>query len=269
MCQLFALNSNAPTAVTFSFTGFSARGGLTGEHADGWGIAFHGQGGCRVFLDDAPAFRSPLADFLRRHPIRATSVLAHIRKATQGSVQLSNCHPFQRQWLGRQWAFCHNGDLKGFAPPLDLNHQPVGSTDSEAAFCWLMQCLRQRFSGARAPTWRSLAPVIAGLAGQLSQHGPFNFVLTDGDAVYAHCSTKLHWLQRRHPFAHARLIDTDLALDLNRDNGPDDRMVLVATEPLTHDEPWQPMSPGELFVFVDGESVWRQHCRPAESAWAA
>eukprot|EP01137_Pigoraptor_chileana_P034129 Opistho-2@26209 len=57
MCQLFALNSNAPSAVTFSFTGFSARGGQTGEHADGWGMAFHGEGGCRVFLDDPCTLR--------------------------------------------------------------------------------------------------------------------------------------------------------------------------------------------------------------------
>ncbi len=41
MCQLFALSSNAPTEVTFAFTGFSARGGATGEHADGFGLAFH------------------------------------------------------------------------------------------------------------------------------------------------------------------------------------------------------------------------------------
>jgi predicted glutamine amidotransferase len=167
MCQLFAINSNAPSAVTFSFTGFSARGGQTGEHADGWGMAFHGKGGCRVFLDDTPASRSPLAAFLREHPIRATSVLAHIRKATQGAVQLSNCHPFQRQWRGRQWAFCHNGDLKFFEPWLDARHQPIGSTDSEAAFCWLLQQLDARFA-AGEPDWPLLAPALAELVGQIS-----------------------------------------------------------------------------------------------------
>lgn len=256
MCQLFALNSKAPSAVTFSFTGFSARGGQTGEHADGWGMAFHGEGGCRVFLDDTPASRSPLAAFLREHPIRATSVLAHIRKATQGPVQLSNCHPFQRQWRGRQWAFCHNGDLKAFEPRLDARHQPIGSTDSEAAFCWLLQQLDERFA-AGEPDWPLLAPALAELVGQISTHGTFNFLLTDGEAIYAHCSTRLHWLLRRHPFAHVRLVDADLSLDLSRANGPGDRMALLATEPLTHDEPWQAMQAGELFVFAGGERVWQ------------
>ena len=102
MCQLFALSSSAPTSVTFSFTGFSARGGHTGEHVDGWGIAFHDQAGCRVFIDEKRASDSPLAEFLRNHPIRSRNVLAHIRKATQGPVQLANCHPFMREWQGRQ-----------------------------------------------------------------------------------------------------------------------------------------------------------------------
>jgi len=268
MCQLFALNSSAPSAATFAFTGFSARGGGTAEHADGWGMAFHGDGGCRVFIDDTPASRSPLAAFLRQHPIRATSVLAHIRKATQGAVQLSNCHPFQRQWLGRQWAFCHNGDLADFLPALDDDHQPVGSTDSERAFCWLLQRLQQHFDGRPAPGWRSLAPVLASLAAEVARHGSFNVVLTDGEAVYAHCSTRLHWLLRRHPFGPVRLVDADLTLDLARDNAPADRMVLVATEPLTHGEPWVAMQPGELFAFSQGEMVWRQQAARTRT-WSA
>jgi glutamine amidotransferase len=264
MCQLFALSSNSPTAVTFSFTGFSARGGGTAEHADGWGIAFHGPGGHRVFVDDAPACDSPLAAFLRQHPIPATTVLAHIRKATRGAVQLDNCHPFERHWGGRIWSFCHNGTLDGFAPPLMPLYQPVGSTDSETAFAWLMQQLQQRF-GDSPPEADALAPALADLAEQAAAHGAFNFLLTDGRTTYAHCSTRLQWLQRRHPFAQARLVDADLVLDLARANGPDDRMVLVATEPLTHDEPWQPLCPGELLVLADGQ-VQQRLRRPATAA---
>ena len=255
MCQLFALSSNAPTAVNFSFTGFSARGGHTGEHADGWGVAFHGEGGCRVFLDDAPACRSPLADFLRQHPIRATTVLAHIRKATQGKVQLSNCHPFQRSWRGRHWTFCHNGDLKNFAPRLSGHFRPVGETDSERAFCWILQELKRRLGRHRAPTWRQIEPVLAELAEIVSGFGPFNFIMTNGEAVFAHASTRLHWTRRQHPFVTAHLVDRDLILDLSVQNGIDDRMVLVATEPLTRNEEWTAFEPGELRVFVSGESV--------------
>jgi predicted glutamine amidotransferase len=119
MCELFALNSNAPASATFSFSGFSERGGRTGEHKDGWGMAFNDAAGCRVFVDAGRACDAPLAEFLRRHPIHACTVLAHVRKATQGAVELANCHPFQRECFGRHWLFGHNGDLKNFRPRLD------------------------------------------------------------------------------------------------------------------------------------------------------
>ena len=263
MCQLFALSCNAPSAVTFSFTGLSARGGHTGEHADGYGLAFHDDKVCRHFIDEGRASDSALADFLRRHPIRARTVLAHIRKATQGAVQLSNCHPFVREWHGRHWSFCHNGDLEGFHPRLSGTCLPVGSTDSERAFCWMLQELRRRFRSRRVPGWEQLAPVVAELADQIAAHGRFNFLLSDGQALYAHASTRLHWLQRAHPFRTAHLVDHDLTLDLSIANGPDDRMALIATEPLTRNEPWVPFGAGELQVFVNGEPAWRRAPTPS------
>ncbi len=272
MCQLFALSSNSPSAVTFSFTGFSARGGRTGHHADGFGLAFHDGKRCRLFVDDAPACDSPLAEFLRQHPIRARTVLAHIRKATQGKVQLSNCHPFVREWQGRHWSFCHNGNLEGFAPHLSPGgFQPVGDTDSERAFCYLLQELRRRFGrrlarGNEGSAWREMAPVLAELAAGISAHGPFNFLLSDGEALYAYGATRLHWLTRQHPFAHAQLVDSEMSLDLATVNAPGDRMVLVATEPLTSNEAWQAFAPGELQVFVAGEQVWAHQAQPAHPA---
>lgn len=268
MCQLLALSSNVPAALTFAFTGFSERGGRTDEHADGFGLAFHDGHACRLFVDDSPACDSPLAEYLRHHPIRARTILAHIRKATQGPVRVANCHPFVREWQGRHWSFCHNGDLGAHRPRLSGNHLPVGDTDSEAAFCWMLQELRRRFGTSRRPDWRELAPAVAQLAGQLARRGRFNFLLSDGQALYAHCSTRLHWLQRRHPFPAAQLIDRDLTLDLATVNGAHDRMILVATEPLTRNERWVGFEAGELRVFVDGESVWQHVERPARGAVA-
>lgn len=59
MCQLLALNSNQPAAITFSFEGFVARGGLTDHHRDGWGIAFFEDTGCRLFVDYEASITSP------------------------------------------------------------------------------------------------------------------------------------------------------------------------------------------------------------------
>jgi glutamine amidotransferase len=263
MCQVFGLSCNAPSAVTFSFTGLSARGGRTGTHADGFGLAFHDGIDCRLFIDEGRASDSALAAFLRSFPIRARTVLAHVRKATQGSVQLANCHPFVREWGGRYWSFCHNGDLVDYRPDLNGVHLPVGTTDSERAFCWLLQEMRERFPAPPVDGWRDFAPVIAELAARIAVHGPFNFLLSDGHALYAHCGSQLAWVRRAHPFSTVELVDEDLALDLSADNDPDDRMILVATEPLTRNESWSSFQPGELRVFVRGEEVWCGSATPA------
>lgn len=254
MCQLFALDASTPVAATFALAGFAARGGGTAGHGDGFGVAFHEDGGCRVFVDAAPAADSALAAFLCREPIRARRIVAHVRRATQGPVGIANCHPFRRDWWGRSWTFAHNGDLKGFRPRLDGPFRPVGQTDSEHAFCWLMQGLRRRLGDDADPVPSRVAPKLADLAEEAARWGVFNFVLSDGRATYAHASTRLHWLQRQHPFGRVRLVDRELEVDLDAANRPGDRMVLVATEPLTHGEAWQPFAAGELRVFADGEA---------------
>ena len=262
MCQLLGMSSSANAAITFSFTGFAQRGGRTDDHADGWGIAFYERSGCRVFLDDQPACNSPLAEFVGRYPIKSKIVLAHIRKATQGEPMLSNCHPFQREWLGQSWIFATNGDLRDFNPPLRGPFLPLGSTDSEKAFCWLLQALRSRFDGrAQPPSWLEMAPCVAELSASIARHGNFNFLLSNGHGLYAHCSSRLVVLERHHPFPTARLVDCDLSLDLGVLNRRDDRMVVIATAPLTIDEPWSPFKTGESRLFVDGEAVWR-HTHP-------
>ena len=147
MCQLLGMNCNTPTDVTFSFTGFAQRGGRTDHHADGWGIAFFEGAGLRHFVDHQPACESPVAELIRRYPIKSRNVIAHIRKATQGAVALENCHPFVRELWGRYWVFAHNGNLENFHPRLHASFRPVGATDSERAFCWLMQELAKSHAG--------------------------------------------------------------------------------------------------------------------------
>src|SRR3569623_1812515 len=77
------------------------------------------------------AISSPIAELIKRYPIKSKNVIAHIRKATQGRIALENCHPFVRELWGRYWVFAHKGDLKNFMPLLDGPYRPVGAADSE------------------------------------------------------------------------------------------------------------------------------------------
>lgn len=264
MCQLLGMNSRLPASLTLSFTGFSQRGGCTDHHADGWGIAFFESEGnlpgkaARYFVDKESASTSAIAQMLRSYPIKSHNVVAHVRKATVGAVTLENCHPFVRELWGRYWFFAHNGDLKEFNPPLHGSFRPVGSTDSEQAFCWLLQELNK--SHASVPDVEELTHTLSELVPQISQHGTFNFLLSNGQALWAHASTKLTYVQRQHPFCKVQLKDEDVTVDLSELNGPDDRLVIVVTEPLTTNETWVPMENGELLAFVDGEPVARALC---------
>lgn len=246
------MNSSKPAAVDFSFAGFAERGGRTGEHKDGWGIALHTAAGCRLYTDHLPSIQSPLAAQFKQNPIKARSVVAHIRKATQGRVSLENSHPFTRELWGQTWSFAHNGNLTLFDPAPGL-YAPWGDTDSERAFCHLLSALALRF--AVAPPRHQLYAALATLAGEIAAYGTFNFVLSNGELLFAHCSTDLHVVVREYPFSVAQLVDCDLSIDFSRHNHLDDRIAVIATQPLTSNEHWTRFAPGELKLFTAGAEV--------------
>ncbi len=253
MCQLLGMNCNVPTDVMFSFAGFAERGGRTDHHGDGWGIAFFEDKGLRHFVDHQSAAESPVAELIRHYPIKSRNVISHIRKATQGAVTLENCHPFVRELWGRYWVFAHNGDLKDYAPRLHGSFRPVGHTDSERAFCWLLQELAK--SHASVPSIAELTLTLRELVPQVAKHGTFNFLLSNGEALWAHASTNLFHVVRQHPFGSATLRDEDLSVNFAEHAAPGDRVAVVVTAPLTTNEAWTPFAPGELKVFVDGAAV--------------
>jgi predicted glutamine amidotransferase len=254
MCQLLGMNCNVPTDICFSFEGFHVRGGLTDHHRDGFGIAFFEGEGCRVFLDSKATIESPVADLVRQYPIHSKNVIAHIRKATQGTIALQNCHPFQRELWGRYWIFAHNGNLENFQPKGLESFQPVGQTDSERAFCYLLEKLRRAFpQGYPEPS--DIARFLPSVVAEVAAHGLFNFLLSNGEFLIAHCSNNLHYLIRQAPFGDAHLIDQDLTMDFSQVTGQNDKVAVIASFPLTDNETWTPMLPGQLLMFREGELV--------------
>jgi predicted glutamine amidotransferase len=261
MCQLLGMNCNTPTDITFSFSGFAQRGGATDHHGDGWGVAFfEGAGGgtddgkgLRHFVDHSSAATSPVAQLISRYPIKSKNVIAHIRKATQGVVALENCHPFVRELWGRYWVFAHNGDLKDFQPRLHGSFKPVGSTDSELAFAYIMQELAKSHAGV--PSVAELTITLREIAAHIHRFGTFNFLLSNGQALWAHASTNLYYVTRQHPFTHAALVDDDVNINFADHTQPQDRVAVVVTAPLTKNEHWVKMDAGQLAVFVDGAVV--------------
>jgi glutamine amidotransferase len=257
------MSANVPTDIRFSFAGLASRGGKTGPHRDGWGIAFYERRGCRLFHDPEPSATSPLARLVRDYPIKSRIVIAHIRRANRGKVALENTHPFTRELWGRAWTFAHNGQLKGAKKLPTTLFRPIGTTDSEAAFCWLMDQLSLAWPDY--PSAAKLDAFIAHLFAQLREMGVFNALLSDGRSLYASCGKRLCLLTRRAPFGKAALLDDDFEVDFSSETSPRDVVTILATRPLTRDEAWTTIAPGTSLSLRSGEIAYEARADAARS----
>ncbi|HRP69597.1 MAG TPA: class II glutamine amidotransferase [Turneriella sp.] len=255
MCEILGMSANVPTDIVFSFTGLIRRDGDTGPHKDGWGIAFYEDKGVRLFHDPEESSRSKIAAFLQSYPIRSETVVSHIRKANRGKVALKNTHPFMRELWGRNWVFAHNGQLKGIKKEKMESFQSVGSTDSEAAFCWLLGKLRRKFKNP--PDNKTLIHEVERLFAELAERGVANILMSDSSFLFTHCSNRLVYITRRAPFSRAQLLDADVTVDFNEATTPKDVVTILATRPLTGNEDWNNYAPREYRVWRRGETVYQ------------
>ncbi len=246
------MECNVPTDIVFSFSALALRGGARGPHADGWGLALYQGRAASVFLEPTAAAESKLAAYVRHHPIKTLLAIAHVRKRSRGKASLANTHPFVRELWGRHFTFAHNGTVRGLKGHKHTRFHPIGTTDSEHAFCVLLNRLVKAFPGGypedRERLWRAVARV----GKELGESGTFNFLLGDGEHLFARCGTKLCYLVRKAPFKQATLADDDLSVDFTEVTTPRDRVAIVATAPLTRDETWTTGRPGEMWVFRRG-----------------
>tara|TARA_R110002072_G_scaffold38605_2_gene111718 strand:- start:8452 stop:9207 length:756 start_codon:yes stop_codon:yes gene_type:complete len=247
MCELFAMSASEPTDVNHSLALLQPRGGEIGPHADGWGVAFYEGRAARIFKEPIPAAESRCLAFITEYDFRSTNVIAHIRKANPEKVgrASANTHPFEREMNGKSWGFAHNGKLPGLHEAIPLTSgrfRPLGDTDSEHAFCLILNRISASEPGASV---EGLIASIRPLITDLSARGEFNFMLSDGEHLITHAHTNLHKLRRN-------CCGGDEAQEI----------VLLATKPLT-EEPWQSLEPRSIHVFSGGREVHLNGTAPA------
>ncbi|UJF18404.1 class II glutamine amidotransferase [Vibrio sp. SS-MA-C1-2] len=254
MCELLGLSSNKPTTMNRSFSSLAERGGNSGPHRDGWGVTFYDSvKGCRNFKDTNPSCCSEISAFVQQHRIVSPLIIAHIRQANCGEVRSENTHPFTRELWGECWTFAHNGQLNATLKLNTGDFTPMGETDSELAFCWLLDQIKTHFI-TRPESAFDLYEFIAEKARYLNQHGVFNMLLTDGRYLMAFCGSKLAWVKREAPFGMVNYSEGKGEHDLAQLYQDGDQVNLIATEPLT-DENWQRMSPNEYALFKEGRCM--------------
>ena len=263
MCELLAMTSRRPTRLTFSLETLAAHGGRAGRYRDGWGAAFYHDNDVALFREPAAAGDSPLVRFLEAHGPSTTLAISHIRHATCGAVTLSNTQPFARELAGRVQVFAHNGDLPGIERSGNLafdRYRPVGTTDSEHAFCALLERIRGLWDATSPPPpLEERLSLISEFAADLRKLGPANFLYADGDALFAHGHRRiqpatgdvmppgLFLLSRRCVDADESVIGSGVSVAPGFQE-----VLLIASVPLT-EENWRPFAEGDLVAVSGGQ----------------
>jgi len=173
---------------------------------------------------------------------------------------------------GIQWCFCHNGQV-----PLLEDHPnhflgdiqgervffPVGNTDSEAVFCALLNALRAQFTDTMPSLpvlYESLQELCKEVVDYDRKETILNFMLTCGPHVLwvyswpgrrpgSQVWNGLHYAVRG---TSTNLGDEEVVVDVSMAGSKDDRVCVVATKPLTDDEEWVELKPGELILVDNG-----------------
>jgi len=263
MCELLAMSCRHPTRLTISLKTLAARGGSTSRNRDGWGVAFYEGNDVALFREPTAAGDSQLAHFLETQGPSTTLAIGHIRHATRGGITLSNTQPLLRELAGRVHVFAHNGDLPGIERHETLafnRYRPIGTTDSEHAFCALLERVRGLWvSSSSLPPLEERLAVVAQFAADLRQLGPANFLYADGDTLFAHGHRRIQpatgTIEPPGLFVLSRRCSqANDPVDGNRTSAATgfQEVVLIASVPLT-EEHWRPLAEGEIVAVSAGQ----------------
>ncbi len=265
MCELFAMCSSIPAEVSFSLDEFSKHGGLTDLHKDGWGIAYYDDNDARIIKEACTASKSSYLKFVKDLSIHSKIIISHIRLATQGEVSTRNTQPFTRELGGKQHVFAHNGDLFQLDNRSEYKsnrYRPIGNTDSEKAFCYLMKNMSKIWDEEKPPVIASRYKVFASFVREMKSLGITNIIYSDSEYVFIHSHKRISpdGIQLAGLYMTCRRClasESDVAIDvdgLQLDKSTSKDVVLVASVPLS-EEGWLEIPEGEIRVLRNGEVV--------------
>ncbi|MFQ5679944.1 MAG: class II glutamine amidotransferase [Gemmatimonadota bacterium] len=216
------------------------------SNPDGWGIGFVAGGRVERIRQAGPAFESKLFRAEARR-VRATTLVAHVRRATVGGRGLANTHPFRH----RSSLLAHNGHLGDFAalrPRLLEAMTPewrctiAGDTDSEHFFHLLLS--RRQASPAR-PTAQILRSAIRDVLRWSGEADvAVNVLWTVGDELTgSRLGRSLWYVERDRP----HVCEVHGTVHAGAPAGATLRTLVLASEPITG-ERWTEVPERSLFT---------------------
>ena len=269
MCELLGICSSTKIRPERYFKTFRLRGQQLpegGGNTDGWGIALYPDGkATQVIKEHIPAAASKLSEFVSTYEHLCSRIfVAHVRRASRGVVTYSNTHPFSREVGAREYAFAHNGTIRSIRKfPLG-RHKPVGGTDSEHLFCYILYFIEQRSICGWTEEdliefWKFLISINRRPTKDQGKPNKLNLLLSDGETLIAYTDFFGNGTLYRLMFGINGDVDSDeihTSECHELKDGTAKSICIVGTNPLGHHKRWVSTEPGELCAFRNGVQVF-------------
>jgi glutamine amidotransferase len=272
MCRLFGFRSVIPSQVHRSLLAAeNALGVQSNDHPDGWGVAFYIDGAPHVTRSPTTALGDSLFHRLSG-VVSSETVLAHVRKATQGGKTVFNCHPFQ---YGR-WVFAHNGDIPNFEAKREallglvspkLRRFILGETDSEVLFFLFLSALAEQAPLSEAQDVARVANALRvalqrarDISDRDGTRALLTVLTTNGSCLVATQGGKELFVSTYKTRCSDRGTCASLsaACEAPSEHGPVNHFI-VSSEPLQGENVWQPLAQGDVVGVDERMRVFRAH----------
>lgn len=260
MCELMGMSFDRPISADFSIRAFALR---DMENAHGWGLAWYPDQSLAVVKEPLEWRQSSFTQFLENyHGLNSRLYIAHVRHQTTGGPPTrADTHPFSRELAAREYCFAHNGTLADFHELPLGRFRPLGGTDSEHVFCYLLEQLAKRNDLLNdEPSWRWLHQQLT----ELNRRGKLNCLLSDGKRLFGYHDAAgwkgLSLRKLRIAEGQARHLE-DATVEINMQNIEHQAFnhgYVIATCPLSA-AGWQSFFPGELIVLDGGPLCFSSH----------
>lgn len=265
MCRLFGFRSVLQSQVHRSLSqADNALAVQSRVHPDGWGVAYYVAGAPHIIKSTAGAENDRLFDRVSGI-VTSETVLAHVRRATQGALSTINCHPFQ---YGR-WVLAHNGDVPDFPlvrEALVEHISPVfrrfllGDTDSEVIFHMFLSELAQRLDLHRrgasvdevAGALRRTVATVRRIADRDDKRCLLTLMVSDGEVLVGHQGGRDLCFSTHKRLCPEREGCAFFGRSCEHPSEPGAHVnhLIISSEPLQGENVWVEMREGEI-VAVD------------------
>jgi transglutaminase-like putative cysteine protease/predicted glutamine amidotransferase len=236
---------------------------VTGNHSLGWGFGWYPGGHDAAMVAKDPAARGTqvLVDTITDWSnFRSTVFFCKISGAGAGYTH-TEAQPFSRSFAGRDWLFMHNGDLDKME--LEKLHgatrrllEPMGTTDSELAFIYLLARIRE----GDARQYSDIAPEnILSWFQNFDALGSSDMYTTDGQSVicfHGSQSPKSMYYARIQPPENQDTYESAAAQITLNDPRDTYRTALVFSSTPFSTGTWTEMLPGQMIIARRGAIVW-------------